>query len=127
MGITTFSLHPSQTLQKYQGTFAELMDVNFIEKKDDYLSFELLDQKIIPHAIEQLRILYPHLLQLTYQYLMQDAKQSTFRPMQSIEQMDTLSLFQQFYHDVKNQELSNLAKDVVQELLEKAGEKSEDY
>ena len=41
--------------------------------------------------------------------------------------MDTLSLFQQFYHDVKNQELSNLAKNVVQELLEKAGEKSEDY
>ena len=127
MEITTFSLHPSQTLQKYQGTFAELMDVNFIEKKDDYLSFELLDQKIIPHAIEQLRVLYPHLLQLTYQYLMKDAKQSAFRPMQSIEQMDTLSLFQQFYHDVKNQELSNLAKDVVQELLEKAGEKSEDY
>lgn len=127
MEMTTFSLHPSQTLKKYQGTFAELMDVNFIEKKDDYLSFELLDQKIIPHAIEQLRILYPHLLQLTYQYLMQDAKQSTFRSMQSIEQMDTLSLFQQFYHDVKNQELSNLAKNVVQELLEKAGEKSEDY
>lgn len=127
MEITTFSLHPSQTLQKYQGTFAELMDVNFIEKKGDYLSFELLDQKIIPHAIEQLRVLYPHLLQLTYQYLMKDAKQSAFRPMQSIEQMDTLSLFQQFYHDVKNQELSNLAKDVVQELLEKAGEKSEDY
>ena len=37
--------------------------------------------------------------------------------------MDTLSLFQQFYHDVKNQELSNLAKNVVQELLEKAGER----
>ena len=103
------------------------MDVNYNKKKDDYLSFELLDQKIIPHAIEQLRVLYPHLLQLTYQYLMQDAKQSTFRSMQSIEQMDTLSLFQQFYHDVKNQELSNLAKNVVQELLEKAGEKSEDY
>lgn len=125
MEIKTHQLHPSQTLKKYQGTFAEFMNPHFIEKKDDYLSFELLDEQIVPHAIEQLRTLYPNLLQITYQYLMKESQQTSFKPIQSIEKMDTFALFQQFYHDVKNQDLKEASKEVVKDLLEKAGEQCE--
>ena len=127
MDITTYQLHPSKTLKKYQGTFAQLMDSKYINKKDDYMAFELLDQKIVPHAIEQLRTLYPHLLQITYHYLMKERQQTSFQPMQSIEQMDTFTLFQQFYHDVKNQDLQEESMTIVKGLLEKAGETSENY
>lgn len=127
LSITTHELHPRQTLKKYQGTFAQFMQNDFIEKKDDFLAFELLDETIVPHAIEQLRVLYPHLLQITYQYLMKHNQTSSFQPIQSIQQMDTLSLFEQFYQDVKSQKLNDLQKDVVKTLLEKAGEESENY
>ena len=127
LSITTYELHPRQTLKKYQGTFAQFMQNDFIEKKDDFLAFELLDETIVPHAIEQLRVLYPHLLQITYQYLMKHNQTSSFQPIQSIQQMDTLSLFEQFYQDVKSQKLNDLQKDVVKTLLEKAGEESENY
>ena len=103
------------------------MQNDFIEKKDDFLAFELLDETIVPHAIEQLRVLYPHLLQITYQYLMKHNQTRSFQPIQSIQQMDTLSLFEQFYQDVKSQKLNDLQKDVVKTLLEKAGEESENY
>lgn len=127
LSITTHELHPRQTLKKYQGTFAQFMQNDFIEKKDDFLAFELLDETIVPHAIEQLRVLYPHLLQITYQYLMKHNQTRSFQPIQSIQQMDTLSLFEQFYQDVKSQKLNDLQKDVVKTLLEKAGEESENY
>lgn len=126
MVITTHHLHPHQTLKKYQGTFAQFMQEDFIDKKDDFLAFELLDENIVPHAIEQLRVLYPYLLQITYQFLMKNNQHNTTRSYQTIEQMDTLSLFQQFYQDVKNQQLNPSQLEIVQSLLEKAGEACED-
>lgn len=125
MTIDTHRLHPHQTLKKYQGTFAQFMQEDFIDQKNDFLSFELLDENIIPHAIEQLRVLYPYLLQITYQFLIQNHQQRTIHSYQTIEQMDTLSLFEQFYQDVKALQLNPSQLEIVQSLLEKAGEECE--
>ena len=127
MSVHLHRLHPSQTLQKYTGTFAQFMDPQFISHKEDYLAFELKDQKLIPHAIDQLRILYPHLLQITYTYLFNQQTKQSFQTIQTIEKMDTKSLFQKFYYDVKNIELDDEQMKIVNDLLEKVGEENENY
>lgn len=127
MSVRLHHLHPSQTLQKYTGTFAQFMDPQFISHKEDYLAFELENQKLIPHAIDQLRILYPHLLQITYTYLFNQQTKQSFQTIQTIEKMDTKSLFQKFYYDVKNIELDDEQMKIVNDLLEKVGEENENY
>lgn len=125
MSIQLHHLHPSQTLKKYTGTFAQLMDPHFITHKEDYLAFELEDQKLIPHAIDQLRVLYPYLLQITYTYLFNPQSHQSLQNIQSIEKMDTPSLFKQFYFDMKTIELDDKQMTIVNSLLEKAGEEHE--
>ena len=125
MSITLHTLHPSQTLEKYTATFVELMDPHFIKQKNDFLAFELKDETLIPHAIDHLRVLYPNLLQITYAYLLKEQTNHQAQSIQTLEQTDTPTLFQQFYKEMKNIELSPQQFKVVKELLEKVGEEHE--
>ncbi|MFR7592507.1 MAG: exonuclease SbcCD subunit D [Longibaculum sp.] len=122
MSLSFHELHPSYTLEKYTGTFQDFMNPATISKKENYLALELTDETLIPHAIDQLRILYPRLLQITYSFLMNQQSQSQSQTIQSIEQMDTPSLFAQFYQDMKNSELNSQQKEVIEKMLEKAGD-----
>ncbi|MCD7809048.1 MAG: exonuclease SbcCD subunit D [Erysipelotrichaceae bacterium] len=119
MSIETIPLIPSRNLNKYKGTFNQFMDTDFIDKKDDFLSFELTDETIIPHAIDRLRILYPYLLQITYTHLLN--QQVSAKQITNFEKKDQLSLFKTFYEDVKGIALSTKQIEVVQQLLEKSG------
>ena len=121
MSIDLQTLTSSQTLRVYQGTFKEFMNPDYIEKKDDFLSFELDETTLIPHAIEQLRVLYPNLLQITYPKLIQQS-QTISHSIESIETMDQYELFKKFYHDMKGTSLDPKQETIIQELLEKVGE-----
>lgn len=125
MSLSFYSLHPQYTLEKYTASYQEFMDPVMIASKEDILSFELTDDHLIPHAIEQLRVLYPHLLQITYTFLTSQVSQIS--SVQSIEQMNTSDLFEKFYHEVKNMSLSSKQKEIVCELLEQAGEINENH
>lgn len=122
MSIHLHHLHPSVTLQKYKGTFEQLMDMNFISKKDDFLSFELENETLIPHAIDQLRVIYPRLLQITYSYLGKLQETQSIHSIDTLKEMDRLSLFKSFYHDMKNNELNQKQIQIIEDLLEKVGE-----
>lgn len=124
--IDEYILHPSYTLKKYKGTFEKFSQIDFIEKKDDLLSFELEDEMIVPHAMEQLRVLYPRLLQVTYSFLTRQKETIQKTYSLDIQKSNPLELFEEFYQDVKNQELSSVQKEMMQELLEKAGVIRED-
>lgn len=123
MSFTFHQLHPIHTLCKYKGTFAQFMDPQWIINKEDYLSFELEDSTLIPHAIDQLRIIYPNLLQITYSYLMNQNANITH--VQSIEHMNTKELFGQFYKEMKKMELNDEQEKIIEELLDKVGEDCE--
>ena len=126
MSIELHELHPSRTLEKYTGTFAELMNPEYINKKDDILAFELEDETIIPHAIDQLRVLYPHLLQMTYTYLLKRSD-STQKNIASLEEVNMNTLFSQFYYNMKAIELNDEQIQIVNSLLEEAGESHENH
>ena len=127
MSISFYELHPSMNLEKYKGTFDELMNPDFINKKDDFLAFELEDDMLIPHAIDKLRVLYPHLLQITYTYLMKQESQKVNQSIHQIEKVNMPDLFKEFYYEMKNQELNEKQMEVVENMLEKVGDESEDY
>ncbi len=127
MSIHLHSLHPSLTLKKYKGTFEQLMNKDFISQKEDYLSFELEDTTLIPHAVDQLRLIYPHVLQITYSYLTHQQSHSSCHSIESLKKMDNIELFTQFYKDVKNMELNEQQYKIIKELLEKAGELDESH
>lgn len=126
MNISFHELTLSRTLQKYTGSFQDFMNPDFISNKEDYLAFELSDSSLVPHAIEQLRIMYPYLLQLTYSFITKANTQTNFYH-ESIEKMDTLSLFSKFYQDMKNQELTETQKQYIQKILEQVGEEDESH
>ena len=103
------------------------MDIEFIKKKDDFLAFELQDDVLIPHAIDQLRSLYPNLLQITYSHIVHQQKQLSSHSIQKLEDMDTKTLFSQFYHEMKNLDLTNEQIEIVNHLLEQVGEEYETH
>lgn len=127
MSVHLHELHPSRTLEKYTGTFQQFMDIEFIRKKDDFLAFELEDEVLIPHAIDQLRVLYPNLLQITYSYMMSQQKQGLSQSIQVLEDIDQLALFSQFYQEMKGLELTEEQLHIISDLLEKVGEEYENH
>ena len=127
MSIHKHSLNPSCTLCKYKGYFHDFMNPETIIKKDDFIAFELEDDSLIPHAIDQLRTIYPHLLQITYTYLMKQQAMIETKTIQSIEQIDTQTLFIDFYKDIKDQDLNSKQIEIISNILEKVGENHENH
>ena len=125
MSMEFYELHPSKNIMKYEGTYEEFMNPDFIGKKDDFLSFELKNTTLIPHAIDHLRVLYPHLLQITYAHLRKE--HSHVMMAKDVKQEDLPSLFSKFYLDMKNMELNEEQFKIVTELLEEVGEKYENH
>ena len=123
MSIDFHTLHPSCTLMRYEGTFEEFMNPDFISKKDDFLSFELKDTTLIPHAIDQLRVLYPYLLQITYAHLKKEHQSVSVS--RDIKQEDLPTLFSHFYKEMKNMDLNDEQIKIVNELLAEVGDKYE--
>lgn len=126
LSVHCHPLHPAMTLQCYRGMFEQFMDPDFITKKDDIMSFELENQQLIPHAIDQLRTLYPHLLQITYTSSIHD-NSSLHKTIKTIEKLDLLEMFETFYEDTKKQPLSTLQKQIMQQMIEKVGENHENH
>ena len=126
MSLSFHELHPSCQVEKYEGSFHNFMDPHFIENKNNFLAFILTDDSFVPHAMEQLRVLYPRLLQITYQFVFQHNEQESTKSIDDIEKIDTLSLYHDFYHMVKQQDLSEEQKVIVAHLLESVGGK-DDY
>jgi len=115
--VTLVDLVPSVNLARYEGTFKDLMDPDTIAKKDDLMAFDLLDDQIVPHAVENLRTLYPHVLQVLYPGLMKS------RPVQSVDttklrQGKLDDMYRDFFESVMGRPVTAEELGVVMDLLE---------
>lgn len=124
--ISFYHLKPSIDVKQYQGTYYECMDENFIEKKDDLISLQLLDKQIVPHAIDHLRVIYPHLLQISYPYLLNE-QQIIDHHISHIETMEIPKLFKKFYQYITNDELDERLEKTVTQLLDEGCENNETF
>lgn len=126
MSFSFYDLKPKRDLNRYTGSFKDFLEGSLVTQKDDYLSFELTDTVLIPHAMEQLRPLYPHLLKISYVMQKDKVIKNEERPIQNLEKRNSVELFEDFYDNVKNQELTDKQKKIVQDIFEKVGQYNED-
>jgi len=122
--LSFYSLKPSMDICQYQGTYEECMKEDFIDKKDDLISLQLLDKQIVPHAIEHLRELYPHLLQISYPYFLQN-NQIIKGHITHVETMEIPELFHKFYQYVMNEQLDEELEKIIIEQLDERREEDE--
>lgn len=114
---------PTIDVAVYRGRYEDFLKGQIIERKEDLLSIELTDDKIIPHAIDQLRLLYPHVLQLTYPHML-ESNNLSLKHIEKIEKMDLVDLYKDFYEAMTSQSLETQEETIIKELLE-GGEKHE--
>ena len=98
------------------GYFNEIIKSDFYEKKSDFLSIKLFDDKRVEDSYSRLSILYPNIINLQYINIKEensnilidkdDLKQSTF------------DLFSSFFKNKTDRELSKLEDKIISEIIE---------
>ena len=117
--IRTIPLLPLRDMRKLRGTYMELMDPAFYlnGNREDYIYITLTDEDDIPDGMQKLRVVYPNLMQLTYDNL-RTRNQERIIVDEEIEQKSEMELFEDFYRLQNNRELSDEQKNFVTELME---------
>jgi exonuclease SbcD len=122
--LTFHELTPYRDLKVYEGYYEDFMKEDYIEKKDDLICINLLDKKIIPHCIDHLRVLYPHILQLSYPHLLRD-NQMKIKDSQDIEKMNVLDLYQQFYHFITDDNVDEESIKIISGIIERNNDETD--
>ena len=120
--IRTTPLTPLRDMRMIRGTYMELMNPSFYQagNREDYVHITLTDEEDIPDGLLKLRVVYPNLMQLTYDNLRTRTSQE-IRVEEEAEQKSELELFLDFYRIQNNQELSEEQTLYVAGLLEQLG------
>ena len=118
--IRTIPLEPLHDMRKIRGTYMELMNPAFYQagNREDYVHITLTDEEDIPDGLQKLRVIYPNLMQLSYDNLRTRANQEICVE-EEVEQKSEQELFEDFYRTQNNQDMSEEQKTFVAELLEK--------
>ena len=90
---------------------------NYQEHQNDLIAVELTDTSIIPHAIEHLRMLYPHILQLTYPALMGN-EVNDLHHMDQLRHTSLVELYEDFYQQSTGTSIDEASLKIIQDLLE---------
>jgi exonuclease SbcD len=115
MHIEEVELQSRQKVRIIRGMFDELR--SHTSNKDDLLSIELEDDHMIPHAMDLLREVYPHVLKLSYVKLIGDASTSMGK-VHAIEKMNMMDLYKTFYQAMCNQQLDEKDQKIIETIWE---------
>lgn len=112
-------LRPLHDMQKIRGTYMEVTARSFYESMDvyDYVMVTLTDEEDIPDGMEKLRVIYPNLMQLTYDNRRTRENQEIF-PSEEGERKTELELFEEFYELQNNQSMSEEQREFCRSLIE---------
>lgn len=116
--ISLIEFLPDITLNKYKGELNEFLDPNnqIVKNSQDYIFFELTDTTLKPQAMDQLRLIYPNVLQINYVNLnKEEASLHDFK----LRKIDDRTIFNEFYQLIRNQPLNINQIEIINDLLEK--------
>ncbi len=113
------TLHPLRDLRVIRGTYLELAARSFYQNMntEDYIKVILTDEEDIPDGIQKLRIIYPNLMQLSYDNS-RTRQDRTIAAVEAVERKSELELFEEFYQLQNNQPMSTEQKTYFTHLLE---------
>lgn len=104
-------------LRRVRGSMAELMHSDFVYKKDDFLSITLTDEDRIDQAFGTLSKLYPNIISLGYDSLIQDYELKVDR--EAIRKADSRKLFRDFFKDKNLREMNQSELDFMEDIFQK--------
>lgn len=122
--IRAIPLHPLRDMAELRGTYESLTFRGFYEGTtypQDYLHITLTDEEDIPDAISKLRVIYPNLMQLSYDNARTRAG-ALAAPTEQTAQKSPLELTEAFYEGQNGQPMSDAQRDFLRGLMERIWE-----
>lgn len=119
-GETKIELVPLKLLRdlcQVRGSMADFMRSDFIAQKDDFLSIILSDEDRIDQAFQILSRLYPNIVSLTYDSLIQDYELNVDR--EAIRKADSRKLFMDFFKDKNLRAMNQAELDFMEDIFQK--------
>ncbi len=106
--VRQIALTPLHDLREIRGSYLEITAKSFYEgtATEDYLRIVLTDETDIPDAIGKLRVIYPNILQLTYDNQRTRAG-GTLGDLTQTPQQTPMGLFETFYETQNGQAMSD--------------------
>ena len=114
--IETIPLKPLRDMRKVRGSFDALL--NSGERTEDYVQITLTDEDDIPNAMDRLQAVYKNALELKYDNTRTRAN-ATVLGGEGIEEKSAYELFNEFFIERNNAEMSPVQSDYVRALIEK--------
>ena len=129
INITTLPLVPLRELRKLRGMYDELIEKPFYKdfpvdsdgRLRDFFHITLTDEDDVTDAVQKLRTVYKHLLQLEYDNV-RTRNDNTIEGAERVVEKSPLELMGEFYQLQNNQALSDVQKEYLENLLEELEE-----
>lgn len=122
--IRTIPLKPLRDMVELRGTYESLTFRGFYEGTtypQDYLHITLTDEEDIPDAISKLRVIYPNLMQLSYDNA-RTRSGALAAPTEQTAQKSPLELAEIFYEGQNGQPMSDAQREFLRGLMERIWE-----
>ena len=122
--IRTIPLKPLRDMAELRGTYESLTFRGFYEGTSypqDYLHITLTDEEDIPDAISKLRVIYPNLMQLSYDNA-RTRSGALAAPTEQTAQKSPLELAEIFYEGQNGQPMSGAQREFLRGLMERIWE-----
>ena len=113
-------LRPMREMRKASGSLKELLDQGSGERREDYIQAILSDQGELIDPIGTLRSVYPNIMQILRKTKEQEGEREAFETSvsrQLLKKRDGLSLFEDFYREVRGEELTLEEKEFMGKLV----------
>lgn len=114
------SLKPIKDLDIYEGYYKDLLNDKSLNK-DNLLQINILDDKVIPHAIDNLRNIYPNILNISYPNIIYNFNNNR-NNIETIERKSTIELYKSFYKYMTGNDIDNESLKIITDLEEQVNE-----
>ena len=120
--VETVPLTPLHDLRRIRGTYEELtLRANYIHTNtDDYLHVTLTDEEDVPDAMSRLSVIYPHIMQLSYDNRRTAKNAQIDGGADAVRTKSVPELIGEFYELQNNQAMSDTQAAYVRALTEDA-------
>ena len=114
LSLELFPLVPKRNLRTIRGTFADLLDSS--QKSEDYIRAVLTDEEDVPEAMGKLRVIYPNIMELTYDNT-RTRSASVVEDPGDVGNKSPLEIFEKLYEDQNGQPMSQEQRDYCEKLI----------
>ncbi|WP_163537608.1 exonuclease SbcCD subunit D [Gracilibacillus sp. YIM 98692] len=120
------NLIPKRDMKVVEGYFQDIIEEKVIERTDDYLQVELLDDGQLMDPVSKLRKLFPNILRLNRKQYRVHESLKELNQIRQKQEMTHEQLFEAFYREMKGEHIpeqrSEYVKECIQSLIKKERE-----